>query len=682
MPDKLSGCGCCTTTTCENASIAFTPTAERDRISRPSWKPFTEYLAGDEFHQQSNNDGAVYLYRVDFTLFSGGGWTVFEESRYTQVRRVDLFDEVKEWDLFGSGWGLLEQEEISEFLANGRLAEGMGYVSKSEVLPSIESWRVDFNYFLSSRAFKQTQMSSFAFEGATTIEVSNPQLFSNYPLPTPIRIGSAFNIATAVNGSTVSIQYPLTDFITNAGTAVILEAGGRNGLRLQMLAQVSVDQVGNPNSYYMAESEWMDALSDPPGMTLFDRDRPRVISRERLKRVFQNNQTDLDTFYEGIAKPTTMRRGTDVFGANLVRVDIGTIQGFDTLHLLVEDIFDDLNKAFMVSATGMIALPDGEIPVETGDVLVFRQFPKTNPSGWELIKSDDLAFVDILQSSQGSVETPDPDNEISGRKVAIYVSNGQEAMEGLSQEQSWDVDQFTGVTVSRTRTPSLFECEAVATFGSCNQDEEFDLPPPYFLEGIGNLEAIINSAGDSWLDIGVPFTTDYFGEITDQRYAVNLRFGVTQYAIAKAVAKVWTYQQNFHTRQRIVILQQFANVELDSKRGFHTHFLIEQQSFLMQAISFTAWIGSKPFFSELPVINFQITPSTIPTFDGWISDFGQSSEPLLLAYTSGFSTLTRDFNCMDFQATGPWLTDDIGPHLFAPQPNYPPSPMTWTIKNA
>lgn len=681
MPIKWSpGCGCCGTT-CEEKTIAFTATTEQDRNPLPAWMPFTEYLQGDGFHQASNFDGAVYLYEAPRTLFSGSGWTLFEETRYVQIRRVDLLNEVTEWDLFGSGWGSLSETELDDFLRNGKLAEGMGYLSKAEVLPSVESWRVDFSYSLVNSPFKTTTLAVAAFQGATTIEVSDPQVFI-YPFPTPILIGTTPNVATGINGSSVSIEKPVADFFVQQGTTVTLEAGGRNTLRLQTLAQVELDQSGELDNYYLAEAEWLDRTEDPPGYDASD--RPRLESRQKVSRVVDKVPVPLDTLYTRGLVPTTMRRGIDVFGAFLLFPSYGSDGTWDTLHLIFDNEgTTDLNKAVMIGADGTVVLPGGDIEVETGDVLILRNTPSTEPDNWELVPAVDVSLVDILESGYGSIEVPDPDSELQGRRVAIYIAKGQEPSYGVPQYLSPDVSQFTGVFVSRTRTPSQFECAPVQTIGSCNQDDEFDVPEPYFVQGVSAIYEVLDAAGDEWLDIGTPYGAVTLGEVIyDPRFKVNVRgSSLLQFSTTESVAKVWTYQLGAYQRQRIVVASQTVTLVANHINGFHTYV---QAYGAITAVSRIVWIQNKPFFDPGEVIAAPIDLATIPTlsFSQWELYNGQYLHAPTLAVGTAVPENNKDWDCLNYEMSGSWNDPFVWDTRISPKPNFPTDPLTWTIKNA
>lgn len=138
------GCRCCGG--CDVTEIGYTPTTEQMREDYPQWQSATEYLAGDLFVHSSINEQGLFLFEAPMTMQSGPGWTAFEESRYTNLRRVDLLNEVDEWHLYGDGWLELSPEELDDYLRFGRIAQEMGFITKRDVLPSVTNWAVTWNF--------------------------------------------------------------------------------------------------------------------------------------------------------------------------------------------------------------------------------------------------------------------------------------------------------------------------------------------------------------------------------------------------------------------------------------------------------------------------------------------------------------------------------------------------------
>lgn len=137
------GCGCCDP--CKATETAFTPTTPIDR-GLVAWAPSTAYTAGDKVHHVKLSDGESYQWNVDSNRTSGSSWDASEEAAHTQEQRADLYDEVTEWDLYGSDWANLTEDELDDYLRYGKLAVGLGYISKSDVLPSVTNWKTIFDF--------------------------------------------------------------------------------------------------------------------------------------------------------------------------------------------------------------------------------------------------------------------------------------------------------------------------------------------------------------------------------------------------------------------------------------------------------------------------------------------------------------------------------------------------------
>jgi len=111
------------------------------------WKPYTEYLQGDQFWAPStdrNGDLQKFLYTAPVTMFSGGGWTNAEESRYSRGRGISYADGLVDFEVFGDGWPS-DQIRLHEALQERKLREGQGLISRKEIAKEewIATWNVE-----------------------------------------------------------------------------------------------------------------------------------------------------------------------------------------------------------------------------------------------------------------------------------------------------------------------------------------------------------------------------------------------------------------------------------------------------------------------------------------------------------------------------------------------------------
>lgn len=143
------GCGCCLGK-CVETTLQWIPSSPYDRgeyTDDDRWRPFTEYLQGDQFWEfalDRNGDTHKFLFTAPATMMSGGGWTLTEEARYNRGRGISYADGLQDFELFGSGWAR-DQIRLHEALQTQRLAERQGIVSRRELAKDewIANWKVD-----------------------------------------------------------------------------------------------------------------------------------------------------------------------------------------------------------------------------------------------------------------------------------------------------------------------------------------------------------------------------------------------------------------------------------------------------------------------------------------------------------------------------------------------------------
>lgn len=136
MPIKWSpGCKCCEAV-CEEYSIGYTPSTPLERgeyTTEDEWAPFTEYLEGDIVTHVDLTTGRMTAWRVPVTLFSGSGWTIYEESRYVKIKEIDRYDRPTEWYPIGGGWQTLTQIQVEDLVLANKIPKSAGYVSVEDV---------------------------------------------------------------------------------------------------------------------------------------------------------------------------------------------------------------------------------------------------------------------------------------------------------------------------------------------------------------------------------------------------------------------------------------------------------------------------------------------------------------------------------------------------------------------
>lgn len=149
------GCGCCRSG-CETIDLKWIPSSPYDRgeyTDDDRWRPFTEYLQGDqfwEFSEDRNGDLQRFLFTAPATMFSGGGWTLSEEARYSRGRGISYADGLEDFELLTNavdeayGWPT-DQILLHEALQEKKLREGQGLISRKEIAKEewIATWNVE-----------------------------------------------------------------------------------------------------------------------------------------------------------------------------------------------------------------------------------------------------------------------------------------------------------------------------------------------------------------------------------------------------------------------------------------------------------------------------------------------------------------------------------------------------------
>lgn len=143
------GCGCCRIR-CEERALQWIPSSPFDRgefTDDDRWRPFTEYLQGDQFWEFStdrNGDTHKFLFTAPATMFSGGGWTLTEEARYNRGRGISYADGLQDFEVFGSAWPR-DQIRLHETLQTRQLRERQGLISRKAIAKEewIATWNVE-----------------------------------------------------------------------------------------------------------------------------------------------------------------------------------------------------------------------------------------------------------------------------------------------------------------------------------------------------------------------------------------------------------------------------------------------------------------------------------------------------------------------------------------------------------
>ena len=149
------GCGCCLGK-CEEITLQWILSSPYDRgeyTDDDRWRPFTEYLQGDQFWEfalDRNGDLHKFLFTAPATMFSGGGWTLTEEARYSRGRGISYADGLQDFELLTNAvdeaYGFpLDQIQLHEALQQRRLYEGQGLISRREIAKEewIATWNVE-----------------------------------------------------------------------------------------------------------------------------------------------------------------------------------------------------------------------------------------------------------------------------------------------------------------------------------------------------------------------------------------------------------------------------------------------------------------------------------------------------------------------------------------------------------
>jgi len=156
------GCGCCLGK-CEEITLQWIPSSPYDRgeyTDDQRWRPFTEYLQGDQFWEEStdrNGDLHKFLFTAPATMFSGGGWTLSEEARYSRGRGISYADGLADFEIFGDGWSS-DQIRLHEALQTNRLREGQGIVSRKEY--ESENWQITWSCIVITPKYDDMEMES------------------------------------------------------------------------------------------------------------------------------------------------------------------------------------------------------------------------------------------------------------------------------------------------------------------------------------------------------------------------------------------------------------------------------------------------------------------------------------------------------------------------------------------
>ena len=150
------GCGCCRPSGCETISLKWIPSSPYDRgeyTDDDRWRPYTEYLQGDQFWELSedrNGDLQKFLFTAPATMFSGGGWTLSEEARYSRGRGISYADGLEDFELLTNavdeayGWPT-DQIDLHNALQERKLREGQGLISRKDIAKEewIATWNVE-----------------------------------------------------------------------------------------------------------------------------------------------------------------------------------------------------------------------------------------------------------------------------------------------------------------------------------------------------------------------------------------------------------------------------------------------------------------------------------------------------------------------------------------------------------
>ena len=163
------GCGCCLGK-CVETTLQWIPSSPYDRgeyTDDDRWRPFTEYLQGDQFWEfalDRNGDTHKFLFTAPATMMSGGGWTLTEEARYNRGRGISYSDGLQDFELLTNAtdeaYGFpLDQIRLHEALQQRRLYEGQGLISRKEIAKEewIANWNVEVK---SSQQYDDMEMAS------------------------------------------------------------------------------------------------------------------------------------------------------------------------------------------------------------------------------------------------------------------------------------------------------------------------------------------------------------------------------------------------------------------------------------------------------------------------------------------------------------------------------------------
>ena len=428
------GCGCCDP--CKSEDIGFTPTTKQERGSYAAWIPSNAYTAGDIFHHWKDTPyGRESSWSVPVSQTSGATWDAAEQAKYTFIEEIDWYDEVDEWHLHGSGWLSLTSAQKDDYLRYGKLAEGLGYVTKSAVLPSLANWNVIFEYILLPRVAPYV----YPADGLKIRLISQVSLTGSN-VPQEYFYSLMEWDETTEPKESPDIAFPPPDLFAPP----LLDLTFSRPLKVT-LGKIALDGYG-------AEVD-----------TVFD---THWLQRWQHHRYFCRRPDVNDAFLADI-------------------IDINDSPSLPGLNLLPTP--DSLGACYIIdNGPGLIledpAVPGVGIRVDDGDMICLRDWTAPNDKdSWDIYGTsagsygydylNPPALSDVLSSSL-SHENPDPSGDLAGLHVGIIVEQGQDGTGGITVPELTGFGRTTFKLNGTITTPECPRC-GIARQCPCSLETEY-----------------------------------------------------------------------------------------------------------------------------------------------------------------------------------------------------------------
>ena len=397
------GCKCCKS--CRQTDLLWAPSSPYDRgeyTDDDQWKPYTEYLQGDQFWAQSadrNGDLQKFLYTAPVTMFSGGGWTNAEESRYSRGPAISYADRLDDFYLFGDGWSS-DQITLEEQLNSRRLRREQGIVSVREF--EEDNWQI-------------------GWDG----DVVRTEEYDTAEMPT-------FSARILAYGN-AEYQHGIDDLPTS-GVITALEKAEPNQRAVPPFPEECIpscetlyNQTWNPDNPQCGDSR-------PPYRPEFVmRHGTLVDGSENLSDSWDNYSIPLSQYRstqpENCTVAGVMDAETDSAGGPIdMHADGNGVKYFGDYYYKWQDFqsWEMQNRVTVVTSDGQVSFGGLPIDVVAGDIIKIDDFTKIgtgDESAFLLIPAAEITEQQRThcQSNRKSVELSGSLSSLAGKRVAYYV---------------------------------------------------------------------------------------------------------------------------------------------------------------------------------------------------------------------------------------------------------------------